>query len=980
MSYFNHVFKTTVVILIMFTIQVIGQKQDARDDDKGKAFYTSEEVKKMCGIPVDLDEMKNILARQDSMYREYKLNKRKGNTNSIMTIPNWKSMMNSIEYQGNCKDCWAHCATGVVEGQLNILKGYNTQVDLDELDIVNNSAHTGGCDNGDSPTTALYYIKNSKAISEVGSSPNLYGVRWDILYYPSTKISGITAIKNALNNGPVIACFYVYEDFSPFFSGNPTGIYHYNGTSPLSSSHGVVIVSYNDDDDYWLCKNSWGSGWGDGGYFKIGYGECGIETLGNYYVTVDQSCFAKIVPTLISDISTALGYSWANNEWAYVISGSHTLTSNATIASTKTLQINSSSSISLSTYSIASTGGTITIQNTASVPYTYLKQGSTYKGLHPTIASAASGASSGQTVDVYNSQSLSGNCVLPSGVSLVINSGKTITLGSYALIAPGGLTKYGSVSTYVAYIKYGTTLKGYSGTIQQGCISAPTGYTVEILSGTFSENLNFTGKSSLKIFGQGFSQTNLLGTIYAYSSSSLKILNLSCQMVYLNGCTSPEVKANIVRNGGGTALYAYNSSGSFAGNLESASRGYNPVSSTLHIYTDGVSNTCINDNSLAIYATSSSNVSFYRGSKYIELCGNSNTEYYATSSAVISAPDCNYPNDEGGIDYPRIVTTGGATVTANDNTNQLFSCPLSKRSGTYEGNSNETSISESDPISEDFAKVNILFSDLSNSVYQSISNDGILDQSIYRNDYLSIISRFKDFIKQHPESGLSKTALTTITHCYKIIDEYDAMNGFLNETMADKSLTAVKGLAKRFTIDYYNNKKEYSTSLSIADQLLKEYADDKDFTCDILYTKGVIYAHDLNDVKNAAECFLTIVNDYSDNILAERAIDELSLLGYEVKQNKEVTEGNKVEGFSINNYPNPFNPTTTIKYTIPEDGIVTLKVFDVLGREIKTLVNQRQLKGDYSVEFDASGLASGMYIYQFRMNEYVQSKKMVLLR
>ncbi|MFH1194553.1 MAG: T9SS type A sorting domain-containing protein [bacterium] len=82
----------------------------------------------------------------------------------------------------------------------------------------------------------------------------------------------------------------------------------------------------------------------------------------------------------------------------------------------------------------------------------------------------------------------------------------------------------------------------------------------------------------------------------------------------------------------------------------------------------------------------------------------------------------------------------------------------------------------------------------------------------------------------------------------------------------------------------------------------------------------------------------------------------------------------------LQNYPNPFNPTTTIKYTMPEDGIVTIKVFDVLGREIKTLVNTRQLKGEYSVEFDASGLASGMYIYQIRMNDYVQSKKMVLIR
>ena len=76
--------------------------------------------------------------------------------------------------------------------------------------------------------------------------------------------------------------------------------------------------------------------------------------------------------------------------------------------------------------------------------------------------------------------------------------------------------------------------------------------------------------------------------------------------------------------------------------------------------------------------------------------------------------------------------------------------------------------------------------------------------------------------------------------------------------------------------------------------------------------------------------------------------------------------GNSIE--LDQNYTNPFNPTTTIKYIIPEEGIVTIKVFDVLGGEIKILVNQRQLKGDYPVEFVASGLASGMYIYQIRAN------------
>ncbi len=80
------------------------------------------------------------------------------------------------------------------------------------------------------------------------------------------------------------------------------------------------------------------------------------------------------------------------------------------------------------------------------------------------------------------------------------------------------------------------------------------------------------------------------------------------------------------------------------------------------------------------------------------------------------------------------------------------------------------------------------------------------------------------------------------------------------------------------------------------------------------------------------------------------------------------------------NYPNPFNPSTMITYQIPESGFVILKVYDILGREIAELVNEERYQGRYSVKFDASELASGVYIYQLRVNDYVSSKKMLLLK
>ncbi|MCJ7554179.1 MAG: T9SS type A sorting domain-containing protein, partial [Ignavibacteriaceae bacterium] len=80
------------------------------------------------------------------------------------------------------------------------------------------------------------------------------------------------------------------------------------------------------------------------------------------------------------------------------------------------------------------------------------------------------------------------------------------------------------------------------------------------------------------------------------------------------------------------------------------------------------------------------------------------------------------------------------------------------------------------------------------------------------------------------------------------------------------------------------------------------------------------------------------------------------------------------------NYPNPFNPVTTIKYTIPVASLVTLKVYDILGNEISTLVNEVQEADEYSVKFNSDGLASGIYIYTISAREFTRTKKMVVLR
>ncbi|MDP4175537.1 MAG: T9SS type A sorting domain-containing protein, partial [Bacteroidota bacterium] len=80
------------------------------------------------------------------------------------------------------------------------------------------------------------------------------------------------------------------------------------------------------------------------------------------------------------------------------------------------------------------------------------------------------------------------------------------------------------------------------------------------------------------------------------------------------------------------------------------------------------------------------------------------------------------------------------------------------------------------------------------------------------------------------------------------------------------------------------------------------------------------------------------------------------------------------------NYPNPFNPSTSIKYSIPQNSMVSLKVYDILGKEVASLVNEQKSAGSYEVNFNANSLSAGMYIYELKAGNFTQTKKMMLIK
>ncbi len=210
--------------------------------------------------------------------------------------PNNNNYITPVKDQGGCGSCVGFGTTSVVESMVRINRSNpNLAVDLSEahLFFCLGSSTGASCGGGWWPTSAFDAYKATGVVDEA------------CFPYPAnpaaatctpcsdwanrvTKITGYqdltnnpAAIKDWIaNRGPVSACFYVYNDFFSYKSG----VYRHV-TGNLAGGHCVSIVGYDDVGGYWMCKNSWGTGWGDQGWFCIAYGDSYIDSWGVIGVT-----------------------------------------------------------------------------------------------------------------------------------------------------------------------------------------------------------------------------------------------------------------------------------------------------------------------------------------------------------------------------------------------------------------------------------------------------------------------------------------------------------------------------------------------------------------------------------------------------------------------------------------------------------------------------------------------------------------------
>lgn len=209
---------------------------------------------------------------------------------------NGKNFITEVKDQKSCGSCVAFGTIATVESSLRVQRNDpNIGVDFSEahLFFCHGSESGAACGSGWWPKPAYDAFQNKGVVDEACYKYADGLEKQDcsgLCENPDSHVVKIRGYKDFTgkpaqikewisSKGPVSACFLVYEDFFSYRSG----IYKHV-TGERAGGHCVTIIGYDDDQGYWICKNSWHTSWGEQGFFRIAYGECGIESWSNHGV------------------------------------------------------------------------------------------------------------------------------------------------------------------------------------------------------------------------------------------------------------------------------------------------------------------------------------------------------------------------------------------------------------------------------------------------------------------------------------------------------------------------------------------------------------------------------------------------------------------------------------------------------------------------------------------------------------------------
>ena len=257
--------------------------------------------------------------------------------------------------------------------------------------------------------------------------------------------------------------------------------------------------------------------------------------------------------------------------------------------------------------------------------------------------------------------------------------------------------------------------------------------------------------------------------------------------------------------------------------------------------------------------------------------------------------------------------------------------------------------------------------------------------------YNEAIDLYLKAFEQDKDNSLNRLSMIRMEECFTKAGRNDYLI-FSNKNIKPKIKEGVENYVVALELESHQmvNAGLYKDAVNNLLTILRKYNLNVDIEKNTLFRLGAFYTQFLGDNKSSDQYFNELKQKYPDDELIGQ-IDVIKSMGaisntagqnesaFGLAKELEFETKNNTE-FGISNYPNPFNPTTKISYTLPEEGKVQIKIFDALGRTVTTLLDEIVSSGKHSIEWNASKSASGIYFYGISFKGQTLYKKMLLVK
>ncbi|WP_337871642.1 zinc-dependent metalloprotease [Ignavibacterium sp.] len=552
---------------------------------------------------------------------------------------------------------------------------------------------------------------------------------------------------------------------------------------------------------------------------------------------------------------------------------------------------------------------------------------------------------------------LGGNLIVPSGITLKIESTATLDLNGYYVASSGGSIVLQNGATVIcSYLKQGSVLKGLFPSIQSAINYSSSGQTIELQPRTYNESCSFTNKSNRKLYGISTSSSTVNGLVSVTNSSYIEIANIKMNnLISINNSYNTNVNSSVFQSS--TCINDYYGTSSDFGFSDAFLGG---ASFAFQSY-GGTGDNYYNDISLIDCANYLTNNASYNIGKNNTFCENL-SDIVADNGAYAYAISNDYSTPVPTSIYGNVFITGINGVCGSLK-------PVGKSSVFDTGNFYEDEL---------LKKTDDKYLELLRLTRET-KEDANLTQENYKSLFINLIEEYKSIFENAIDPKTSIFALRKISHLYNTLGEKEAFYSYINESLKKEKFSSIKNHIERFNVWAQVDEMNCKGALDIIHNLSYSPKESDTLVCELKYEEGLIYKYYMEDYNLANSAFNFIIQNYPDNIISNFALAEI-IDNTEMLSKNSAVSNIDVSQFSLSNYPNPFNPATTISYSIPTNQKVTIKVYDILGKEVATLVNETKTAGNHQVSFNAGNLSSGIYIYMIQTNNFTASKKMLLIK